>query len=964
MTNEEILLQAILEQPAVQKGITSLELSEKGLTALPPAIGQLSNLTELKLWGNQLTELPPEIAQLTQLTKLNIARNQLRTLPSEIAQLSNLRILQLGHNPLTKLPPEIAQLTCLTELLINDTQLTSLPPEIGSFTQLIYLSLSGSQLTSLPAEIGQLTHLTELSGSRNQLTKLPPEIGQLTHLTTLSIEVNQITRLPPEIGQLTHLKKLNIAVNRLKELPPEMGQLTKLEWIERSRNPINSPPLAILAQGTKAILAYLQAQLKEHQKQWISKLIVVGEGGVGKTSLLRVLRGETFNFEESTTHGIETKTLKMAHPSEEDVIMQLNTWDFGGQEIYHATHQFFLTNRSLFLLAWQARLGFEASKLYYWLDTLTALAPDSPVLLVATHIDERDADLPIAELCQRYPQIIGQCEISSKTGQGFEALRQNIIQAAAELPLMGEIWPSTWLKGANAIRACTENENTPQALRKLMTEQGIDVSQQPILIQWLHDLGDILYFQDNDELDDIVILNPQWLSEYISQVLESEDVIKSGGVFSRAEMKRLWHDLTPTMREHFLRLMERFDLSYRDESREISLVVERLPHTPPDYQEKWEAIKAIENSKEIKITFKLNTLPSGIPTWFIARVHRFSTNTHWRNGALFAYDNHLALVQAFPQDNSVQLSVRGPNPQNFFALLKDGLELTLARFPGLKIERKIPCLGHNGQSCPHEFDYEQLQKRKKTTIECPQAEEEVFVTELLYGWDSRTQNDVLARLDKLGKGQNQILAGQDKIVSELNNLRELTQREFTNAFRREQASIDAHCPNVFVLRPCEGKKWLKAIAGQTLELQLYCQAPGCWHPTLEGGLYKIDDSAEWLKTIAPYLSKLVGVLKYAAPLIGPWLGKFYPEDYKEFFQQDIALMTTLINKLPDIQDADSLTLADSTELQRLQGAALRALRHFLEQKDPQRDWGDLKKVLTPEGHYFWLCEYHAREYQK
>ena len=25
-------------------------------------------------------------------------------------------------------------------------------------------------------------------------------------------------------------------------------------------------------------------------------------------------------------------------------------WDFGGQEIYHATHQFFLTRRSLYVL--------------------------------------------------------------------------------------------------------------------------------------------------------------------------------------------------------------------------------------------------------------------------------------------------------------------------------------------------------------------------------------------------------------------------------------------------------------------------------------------------------------------------------------------------------------------------------------------------------------------------------------
>ena len=51
------------------------------------------------------------------------------------------------------------------------------------------------------------------------------------------------------------------------------------------------------------------------------------------------------------------------------------------------------------------------------------------------------------------------------------------------------------------------------------------------------------------------------------------------------------------------------------------------------------------------------------------------------------------------------------------------------------------------------------------------------------------------------------------------------------------------------------------------------------------------------------------------------------------------------------------------EPEPLQGAALRALRHLLDGQDSQQHWGELKKVLTPEGHYLWLCEYHAREYQ-
>lgn len=882
----------------------------------------------------------------------------------------NWKLLDLAEQDLTILPPEMGQLKNLTQLDLSYNQLQALPAEISQLRHLTQLNLSDNQFTVLPPEVCQLTHLQKLSlgdvFGGNQLTALPATITQLHNLTVLSLCGNQLTELLPEIGQLTELKTLDLRWNQLTTLPPEIAHLTQLQELYLDGNPLTSPPPEIVTQGTQAILAYLRARLQESQKRWISKLLVVGEGGMGKTSLLRLLQNDTFQPEESTTHGIEIHTLELSHPSEASVTMQLNTWDFGGQAIYHATHQFFLTNRALFLLVWNARLGFETSKLYYWLDTLQALAPKSPILLVATHIDEREANLPLVELRHKYPQIIGQCEISNKTAQGIEALRQTITEVAVQLPLMGEIWPTTWLKAANLLHARTEQYITRQVLGKVMKEQGVDESQQAILIQWLHELGDILYFQDNDELADIIILQPQWVSEYISLVLESEDVIQQAGIFTRQEMNRLWQNLEPMMREHFLRLMERFDLSYRDENREISLIVERLPLDPPDYQAKWHNIKAIDTNKTITITFHFNTMPAGIPTWFIARAHRFSTHLHWRHGALFAYDKHLALIQAFPQECYLQLTVCGTNPQNFFALLKDGIELTLARFPGLKIKRQIPCLGHNGQPCSHEFNYEQLLKRyekQRLTVECPEALEDVSVMELLYGWDWHTQDAVLSRLDKLGEGQNKILVGQEKILSELNNLRELTQREFTNAFRREQASIDAHCPNVFVLRGKGKAGWLKTISGQTLELQLYCQAPGCWHPTQTGGLYQIEESALWLQAIAPYLSRLIGVLKYAVPLIGPWLGLINTQEYEKMFLYDMDLMKELEEKLQDIRTPEEQALTNTDDPERVQGAALRVLRQLLEEKDPQQHWGGLKKVLTPEGHYLWLCEYHAREYQ-
>jgi internalin A len=67
---------------------------------------------------------------------------------------------------------------------------------------------------------------------------------------------------------------------------------------------------------------------------------------------------------------------------EEDV--RLHVWDFGGQEIMHATHQFFLTERSLYLLVLSGRQGGEDAEAKYWLQLIESFAGDSPVRVAPT----------------------------------------------------------------------------------------------------------------------------------------------------------------------------------------------------------------------------------------------------------------------------------------------------------------------------------------------------------------------------------------------------------------------------------------------------------------------------------------------------------------------------------------------------------------------------------------------------
>jgi len=277
-------------------------------------------VTELDLSGEGLTELPPELGQLTQLQRLILSNNQL-----------------------TQLPPELGQLTQLQELFLYNNQLTQLPPELGQLTQLRELYLYGNQLTQLPPELGQLTQLLGLYLRGNQLTELPPELGQLTQLLGLDLRHNQLTELPPVFDSVA--KTIEANINRLSEEDKEKYWLGLHLQNNPFRVPIPPEILEKVGQPTD-IIYYFKALQMGSRPLHEAKMLLVGQGGVGKTSLVKRLLYNTYNDHETKTEGIAIDKWSVPTPANDRI--HLHIWDFGGQEIMHATHQFFLTERSLY----------------------------------------------------------------------------------------------------------------------------------------------------------------------------------------------------------------------------------------------------------------------------------------------------------------------------------------------------------------------------------------------------------------------------------------------------------------------------------------------------------------------------------------------------------------------------------------------------------------------------------------
>ena len=347
----------------------------------PPARDALQLIAEnkktrakwLSLGQCRLKAVPVEIGELVWLEYLSLADNYIVWLEEDARwgytgnDNDNDQDSNSGLNDISAL----SGLTMLKSLVAIDTQVTDLRPLVG-LTALQALNISGTpvaDLTPLSGLIGlkvlwaygtQITSLAPLSGlaaletlgcASTKIHDLAP-LAALVGLKQLTIDNTQVSDLSP-LSILLALKSLSIYntnVTDLTPLQPLIRQGIEVHWddnwngpgIHVAGCPLTTPPPEIVKQGNAAILNYFDSLKTEGTTRLFeAKMLILGEGGSGKTSLLRRLYHpqQSLPAEDETTKGIDIHrhdfTLKDGQP------FRLNVWDFGGQEIYHATHQFF-----------------------------------------------------------------------------------------------------------------------------------------------------------------------------------------------------------------------------------------------------------------------------------------------------------------------------------------------------------------------------------------------------------------------------------------------------------------------------------------------------------------------------------------------------------------------------------------------------------------------------------------------
>jgi Leucine-rich repeat (LRR) protein len=717
--------------------LQTLDIGGNQISSLPPEIVQLTNLQDLSISGNQISSLPPEIVQLTNLQDLSISGNQISSLPPEIVQLTNLQFLTISYNQISSLPPEIVQLTNLQTLDISFNQISSLPPEIVQLTNLQYLNISFNQISSLPPEIVQLTNLQSLDISFNQISSLPPEIVQLTNLQFLTISFNQISSLPPEIVQLTNLQSLNISDNQISSLPPEIVQLTNLQSLDLRNNPVPIPPEILGPKERYKDPGNIQEILdfyfrvqdpQEKEPLYEAKLLIIGEGGAGKTSLAKKIEDEKYQLksDEKSTEGIEVIQWKFNLNNGQE--FRVNIWDFGGQEIYHQTHQFFLTSRSLYALVADDRK--ENTDFYYWLKVVELLSDNSPVLIIKNERDNRQCEVNERELRGEFLNLQEFLPTNLFDNRGLTEIKHKIQQYIQQLPHVGTPLPKIWVRVRFALENNPRNYISFREYCDFCKLNNLtDSEDMKRLSQYLHDLGICLHFQKDPILKHYVILKPEWGTTAVYKVLDNKNVIKNLGCFTPKDLAEIWEDEEyKDMRDELLQLMMRFKLCYPLSGQYIA--PQLLDINQPEYD--WNP------DNNLILRYKYDFLPKGIITRFIVEMHPWIEEQKqvWRNGVIINKNQTRAeIIQNYHQ-KEIKIRVAGNRKKELLTIITHELEKIHSSFERLRYEILVPCNCKKciGSQTPHTYQLESLRKRLGAghyQVECDQSYEMVNVRRLI-----------------------------------------------------------------------------------------------------------------------------------------------------------------------------------------------------------------------------------------
>ena len=919
-----------------------------------------------------------------------------------------------------------------------------------SMRNIVIVNCTGTLTFTFLSVLGSLEHLI-IANTRVDIDTLSfpaPVCKSLLHLVMNECAINKET-VPSEIGKLKELRVLNIAGNRFRTFSRALSKLKKLDTLLFNFPTIDFPPPDVLIQSVRDIINYLGTIQGESVVNKEAKLIVVGQEGVGKSTLIKGMKKNYWfggNEPPPKTHGVEISSLRLKETL-------CRVYDMAGDVEYLKTHALFLSENCLhyvtfdlsqFVVSVGTRTVDQFGRLELWLQTIASLAPKTYVTIVATHADHPLIGTEILsivrksvfQIFQKYrlthlacfkkepfkeciicnpgnlpkifssigftknnchssqgsiaisdsyiPHIIGYFEISSTVkypqtlvpkNPSLDYLKSSTATSLdAILKNAGSyIIPVKWVSIRHLISQMLSNIVSLSCIKEIASENGIIAEETIEMLKFFHSQGTFLWYENIPEMQDVVIIDPQWFSDKLSTLISyrnsSFDVI-SDGILNLENLSSVWGDISKQNRSKLLALLRNAGLCFNISDREI-LFPCNLPIGWPD-RESWPPLPG-PSEKQASLLFTFSFLPSSFFTDLIVAINKtrgsFASNVrplYYRFHILYITKDHNMYpthkeqfmttrkesdanadsanetvthrihYELMPYNNSLKVTIRG----KFLCSVMSQIRTMVAsvqqrRYPGITYKEHLLCPECELKRVRSPGKFELKKVSNPRTFDVHKAHDGFCSKRHKIG---STEDIVSGKLNSLTLIP--LLAGQaSRVVGE--------------------TLEEQYCPKLFVVLPINLQglsiidRFVYSYIRDRYALHLLCECPHQWHFVDSPG-FRIGKPKEFFEK---HGSRVCKVLRVIAKMKTPFEAASSVASGLEY------LLENYLEKYPSIKASLGSSENDIKDLKSSSGLQRRELARLLELVAQGRNFGPLVCTYVDKyDEWFWLCEEHSQRF--
>ena len=149
----------------------------------------------------------------------------------------------------------------------------------------------------------------------------------------------------------------------------------------------------------------------------IAKLVLVGDGGVGKTTFVK--RHQTGEFEKKYIPTLGVQVSQLTFQTTRGIILY-NVWDTAGEGRFGGLREGYYLDANCAIIMFDVTSSSSYRSVPTWYKDLTCVCPQIPIVLVGSKIDIRDRKVPSKRVTFHKKNKLKYFEVSSKTNYHFE----------------------------------------------------------------------------------------------------------------------------------------------------------------------------------------------------------------------------------------------------------------------------------------------------------------------------------------------------------------------------------------------------------------------------------------------------------------------------------------------------------------------------------------------------------------